>query len=153
MPLSPYSPRHWYRSGCNDGTRSEIDSSASPRPGSAARCFSLGFLASLEKAYEFLNSMMDAYAAGRTVHLVQSYSDQAFLVNGSEAKGPGYAVAFTYDNAVAIQAHLASGAGGDLARAEVIGNGLIEAQATNFPFNDGRFAQAYYVNVADQNGA
>lgn len=62
-------------------------------------------------------------------------------------------MAFTYDNAVAIQAYLARGAGGDLARAEVIGNGLIEAQATNFPFNDGRFAQAYYVNVADQNGA
>lgn len=48
--------------------------------------FSMGFLASLEKAYEFLDSMMDAYASGRTVRLVQSYSDQAFLVNGASPK-------------------------------------------------------------------
>jgi hypothetical protein len=89
--------------------------------------------------------MMDAYASGNTVRLTQSYSDQLFA--------PFSAVAFTYDNAVAIQAYLASGCSADLQRAIVLGNGLIHAQATNFPFNDGRFAQAYYVNVPDSSGA
>ena len=88
---------------------------------------------------------MDAYASGNTVRLVQSYSVQLFA--------PFSAVAFTYDNAVAIQAYLASGCSTDLQRATVLGNGLIHAQATNFPFNDGRFAQAYYVNVPDSSGA
>lgn len=100
---------------------------------------------SVNTSYNFLNSMMDAYASGNTVRLVQSYSDQLFA--------PFSAVAFTYDNAVAIQAYLASGCSADLQRATVLGNGLIHAQATNFPFNDGRFAQAYYVNVPDSSGA
>ncbi len=89
--------------------------------------------------------MMDAYASGDTVRLIQSYSDQLF--------GAGYPVAFTYDNAVAIQAYLASGCPEDLQRAIVLGNGLVHAQANNFPFNDGRFAQAYYVGSPDSSSA
>jgi hypothetical protein len=88
--------------------------------------------------------MMDAYATGSTVRLTQSYSDQALR-----------ATAFTYDNAVAIQAYLALGGAANLERAEVLGNGLIYAQSTNFPISDGRFAQGYFVNVpaADGSGA
>jgi hypothetical protein len=103
------------------------------------------FDASLNGAYSFLNTMMDAYAQGSTIRLVQSYSDGLFA--------PFSPVAFTYDNAVAIQAYLARGTAEDLQRAQILGNGLIHAQATNFPIADGRFGQAYYVNVADSSGA
>ena len=101
-------------------------------------------LVALERAFTFQNLMMDAYAGGSTVRLTQSYSDEALG-----------ATAFTYDNAVSIHAYLARGEADDLARAEVLGLGLLYAQAHNFPFADGRFAQGYYVNVpaADGSGA
>ena len=97
---------------------------------------------SLANALAFQNRMMDAYAAGATVRLVQSYSDQALG-----------ATAFTYDNAVSIHAWLVRGQDDDVQRAEVIGDGLIYAQANNFPFNDGRFAQGYFVNQAATDGS
>ncbi len=99
---------------------------------------------SVERAVAFQNFMMDAYATGATVRLTQSYSDEALG-----------ATAFTYDNAVAIHAYLADRTTDSMGRAEVLGNGLLYAQAHNFPYNDGRFAQAYYVNVpaADNSGA
>lgn len=103
------------------------------------------FQKSLDAVYIFLNTMSDAYASGSTIRLAQSYSDQGF---------PGFPyVAFTYDNAVTIMAYLARGRHEDVQRASILGEGLIHAQATNFPVNDGRFAQAYYVNVADSTGA
>ena len=97
------------------------------------------YLSSINKAIAFQEMMMDAYATGNTVRLTQSYSD-----GGLES------TSFTYDNAVSIHAYLLHG---DLARAEVLGNGLIYAQANNFPFNDGRFAQAYFVNVPASDGS
>ena len=99
-----------------------------------------GSLGSIDKAIAFQEMMMDAYATGDTVRLTQSYSDGSGLES----------TAFTYDNAVSIHAFLLHG---DLQRAEVLGNGLIYAQANNFPFNDGRFAQAYFVNVAASDGS
>jgi hypothetical protein len=101
------------------------------------------YLESMEKAIDFQNTMMDAYASGETIRLIQSYSDQG----GLESTG------FTYDNAVSIHAYLVRGNKDDIARAEVLGNGLIYAQANNFPFNDGRFAQGYFVNTATADGA
>ncbi len=101
---------------------------------------------SIEKAFAFQNFMMDAYATGSTVRLTQSYSDEALQ-----------ATAFTYDNAVAIHAYLASGDPALAARAEVLGEGLLYGQAHPFPFplNDGRFPQAFFVNTpaADGSGA
>jgi hypothetical protein len=97
---------------------------------------------SITNAYQFQNTMMDAYASGSTVRLVQSYSD-----GGLES------TAFTYDNAVAIDAYLVRGGADNLARAKVLGKGLIYAQATNFPINDGRFAQAYFVNQPNPDGS
>jgi hypothetical protein len=94
------------------------------------------FFASIDKALDFQNTMMDAHATGDTVRLTQSYADQSGLES----------TAFTYDNAVSIHAYLLNGSRDSLARAEVLGQGLIYAQETNFPFNDGRFAQAYFVN-------
>jgi hypothetical protein len=98
--------------------------------------------ASLASAFSFQNLMMDAYVSGSTVRLSQSYSDAALQATG-----------FTYDNAVAIHAYLARGEQDDLTRAKILGLGLLHAQATNFPVADGRFAQAYFVNVPDSTGA
>ncbi|MBV9759941.1 MAG: hypothetical protein JO340_05210 [Acidobacteriaceae bacterium] len=98
--------------------------------------------ASLDAAYNFLNTMMDAYATGSTIRLTQSYSDQQGLES----------TAFTYDNAVLIDAYLVRDESGDVSRAEVLGNGLLYAQQTN-SYNDGRLFQAYFVNAPDPRGA
>jgi len=103
----------------------------------------IAFFGSIDKALDFQNTMMDAYATGDTVRLTQSYADQSGLESTS----------FTYDNAVSIHAYLLDRSRDSLARAEVLGQGLIYAQATNFPFNDGRFAQAYFVNKPSSSGA
>jgi hypothetical protein len=101
------------------------------------------YRASIEKAVVFQNTMMDAYATGDTIRLIESYSDQGGLES----------TAFTYDNAVSIHAYLVSGKKEDLTRAKILGDGLIYAQANNFPFNDGRFAQAYFVNQEATDGS
>ena len=98
---------------------------------------------SIENAFTFQNTMMDAYATGDTIRLIQSYSDQSGLLS----------TAMTYDNAVSIHAYLLRGQQDDLARAEILGNGLIYAQANNFPIADGRFAQGYFVNTPSSGGA
>jgi hypothetical protein len=118
--------------------QAEAPSGASGNPEDAK-----SYLASIEKAFEFQNTMMDAYATGSTIRLIQSYADQSGLES----------TAFTYDNAVSIHAYLLRGGHDDLQRAEALGNGLIYAQANNFPFNDGRFAQAYFVNQPSSSGA
>ena len=101
-----------------------------------------GYLSAINKAFEFQEMMMDAYATGDTIRLTQSYSD-----GGLES------TSFTYDNAVSIHAYLLSGTADGLKRAEVLGNGLIYAQANNFPIADGRFGQAYFVNTPTPDGA
>lgn len=75
-------------------------------------------------------------------------SAQPFASPKATATQPWVPTAFTYDNAVSIFAYLASEDATLSARAEVLGEGLLYAQANNFPFNDGRFAQGYFVNVA-----
>src|SRR5271165_5181389 len=75
-------------------------------------------LESIGKAVDFLNTMMDAYASGATVRLIESYSDQG----GLESTG------FTYDNAVAVHAYLLHGTHDSLNRAQIPGDALIEAQ-------------------------
>src|SRR4029077_3729060 len=49
-------------------------------------------LASVNSAYAFLDQMMDAYATGNTIRLVQSYADQIGLQSS----------AFVYDNALIL---------------------------------------------------
>ena len=100
--------------------------------------------ASLKNAYSFLNQMMDAYVQGSTVRLCQSYCDQI-------AGGTFFSTAFTYDNALLVLAYLARGHADDIARAIVIGNGLLYAQETD-PAGDGRFRQAYMAGSADSHG-
>jgi hypothetical protein len=100
------------------------------------------FQTSLQNAYLFLDTMMDAYAQGSTTRLSQSYSDEIGLES----------TAFVYDNAVEIMARLVRGLGQDLTRAEVLGNGLLYAQQID-PAADGRVRQAYFVDHPDAKGA
>jgi hypothetical protein len=100
------------------------------------------FQASLQKAYQFLDIMMDAYAQGATIRLSQSYSDEINLES----------TAFVYDNAVEIMARLLRGSGQDLSPAQILGNGLLYAQQID-PAGDGRVRQAYFVDSPDANGA
>ncbi len=100
------------------------------------------FAASYDKAYAFLGTMMDAYAQGSTLRLMQSYSDQQGLES----------TAFTYDNAVSIHAFLVRGLAEDVMRAQVLGNALLYAQR-NDSFHDGRLRQGYFVNAPDAHGA
>ncbi len=64
--------------------------------------------ASLQKAYLFLNTMMDAYQSGPMPRLAQSYSDQQGLNS----------TAFIYDNALQIIAYLGRRTREDVARAD-----------------------------------
>ncbi|NEA98426.1 Tat pathway signal sequence domain protein [Streptomyces sp. SID13726] len=85
------------------------------------------------RAQSFLAAAMDAYPDHGTIRLTQSYTDQAGL----------FSTAFTYDNALAILAHLASPGG--RARAVALGDALLYAQAHDPVYDDGRLRQAYNV--------
>ncbi|HEV3037775.1 MAG TPA: Tat pathway signal sequence domain protein [Candidatus Angelobacter sp.] len=95
----------------------------------------------LNKAYSFLNTMMDAYAQGSTVRLSQSYTDQ----QGLQSTG------FVYDNSLAINAHLLRGLPDDIDRAIALGKALLHAQQVD-SIGDGRVRQAYFVNQPDAQG-
>ena len=97
--------------------------------------------AGLEKAYIFLHSMMDAYAGGQTLRLIQSYSDQMQLQSTS----------FVYDDAVVINALLERGGNANLQRARLLGEALLYAQQSDSS-GDGRVRQAYFVDQPDTNG-
>jgi hypothetical protein len=90
---------------------------------------------SVERAYRYLSFAMDAYQPGFTPRLIQSYADSQQL--GSTA--------FVYDNSLAIIAYLRRGRRADLARAMVLGDSLLYAQAHDPTYADGRVRQAYWV--------
>ncbi|MFD9116815.1 Tat pathway signal sequence domain protein [Streptomyces bottropensis] len=83
----------------------------------------------------FLAAAMDAYPDHGAVRLTQSYTDQAGL----------FSTAFTYDNALAILAHLAVRTADGRARAVALGDALIYAQEHDPAYDDGRLRQAYNV--------
>jgi hypothetical protein len=93
------------------------------------------------KAYTFLDSMMDAYAQGQKLRLIQSYSDQIGLLSSS----------FVYDDAVVINALLEQGDSANLQRALLLGQTLLYAQQHD-SIGDGRVRQAYFVDQPDANG-
>ncbi|MGI5460284.1 Tat pathway signal sequence domain protein [Streptomyces sp. CA-249302] len=87
------------------------------------------------RAAGFLAAAMDAYPDHGPIRLAQSYTDQAGL----------FSTAFTYDNALAVLAHLASRTADGRARAVVLGDALLYAQAHDPGYADGRLRQAYNV--------
>jgi len=91
--------------------------------------------ASVRKAYRFLDQMMDLYAAGTVPRLVRSFT-------GGVLGRQHFTDSETYDDALLIDAYLAQGTAAGLARAEVIGNGLLYVQAHD-PSDDGRVRAAY----------
>jgi hypothetical protein len=90
---------------------------------------------SINRAYDYLSFAMDAYQQGQTPRLVQSFSDSQEL--GSTA--------FVYDNALTILAYLDRGKGNDMARAMLLGDSFLYAQAHDPTYTDGRVRQAYWV--------
>ena len=99
------------------------------------------FATGAQKSHVFLQSMMDAYAQGQTLRLIQSYSDQMQLQSTS----------FVYDNAVVINALLERGDQPNLQRARLLGQALLYAQQ-NDSSGDGRVRQAYFVDQPDTHG-
>ncbi|MFE1251615.1 Tat pathway signal sequence domain protein [Streptomyces sp. NPDC058741] len=83
----------------------------------------------------FLAAAMDAYPDHGHIRLTQSYTDQAGL----------FSTAFTYDNALAVLAHLAAGTADGLTRAKALGDALLYAQLHDPVYDDGRLRQAYNV--------
>ena len=87
------------------------------------------------RAHAFLTAAMDAYPDHGDLSLTQSYTDQAGL----------FSTAFTYDNALAILAHLATRTDTGRRRAVALGDALLYAQAHDPAYDDGRLRQAYNV--------
>ena len=109
--------------------------------GEAASAENSFLAAGVAKTYAFLHTVMDAYAQGQTLRLIQSYSDQMGLLSTS----------FAYDNAVVINALLERGDTANLQRALLLGKALLYAQQ-NDSIGDGRVRQAYFVDQPDTNG-
>ncbi|MER7479187.1 Tat pathway signal sequence domain protein [Streptomyces sp. NPDC126510] len=87
------------------------------------------------RGHAFLAAAMDAYPDHGDLRLTQSYTDQAGL----------FSTAFTYDNALALLAHLAARTPAGLTRAEALGDALLHAQTHDPAYDDGRLRQAYNV--------
>ncbi|MFG2552054.1 Tat pathway signal sequence domain protein [Streptomyces sp. NPDC048581] len=94
-----------------------------------------GGVSAQRRAHTFLAAAMDAYPDHGTIRLTQSYTDQAGL----------FSTAFTYDNALAILAHLAVRSVDGRTRAVVLGDALLYAQQHDPAHDDGRLRQAYNV--------
>ncbi|MFI8835860.1 Tat pathway signal sequence domain protein [Streptomyces afghaniensis] len=94
-----------------------------------------GPLSAPARGRAFLAAAMDAYPDHGDIRLTQSYTDQAGL----------FSTAFTYDNALAILAHLAARGPESLARATALGDALLYAQTHDPAYDDGRLRQAYNV--------
>jgi hypothetical protein len=90
---------------------------------------------SVARAYQFLNLMMDRHSGGTAPRLVQSYLGGLLGLDGDTSSD-------IYDDALVIDAYLAEGTQSGVARAGVIGNGLLYLQAHD-PSHDGRIMDQY----------
>ena len=99
---------------------------------------------SVARAYQFLNQMMDLHAGGTTPRLVQSYRGGLLGLDGNTSSD-------IYDDALVIDAYLAEGTQNGVARAEVIGNGLLYLQAHD-PSHDGRIMDQYQPTALEHPG-
>src|ERR1039458_8673458 len=96
---------------------------------------------SVARAFQFLNQMMDRQTRGTTPRLVQTYLGGLLGLDGDTSSA-------TYDDALVIDAYLAEGTQSGVARAEVIGDGLLYLQAHD-PAHDGRIMNQYAPTALD----
>jgi hypothetical protein len=87
----------------------------------------------VSRGYQYLDFVMDAYAQGDEIRLLQSYNNESGLMT----------TAFVYDNALAAIAYLSRPTWQNVKRAKVIGDTLLWIQANDEAFADGRVRQAY----------
>ena len=85
--------------------------------------------------------MMDRHTGGTTPRLVQSYRGGLLGLDGDTSSA-------IYDDALVIDAYLTEGTHNGIARAEVIGNGLLYLQAHD-PSRDGRIMDQYQPTALD----
>ncbi|HWA88958.1 MAG TPA: hypothetical protein VG889_02915 [Rhizomicrobium sp.] len=93
--------------------------------------------APLDKAYDFLEQMMDLHAHGDTLRLAQSFVATPTFDNGDTS--------YTYDDAVVIVALLARRTPEAKKRARILGDALVTAQAHDAA-GDGRLRDAYHTD-------
>jgi len=91
----------------------------------------------LDKAYTFVDRMMDLYSTGDTLRVAQSFVPTATFDDGD--------VSYTYDDAVLIVALLQRGNRNDKDRAKVLGDSLVYAQQHD-EAADGRVRDAYHAD-------
>ncbi len=88
---------------------------------------------SADRAYRYLDFVMDAYGQGAQPRLLQSYNNESGLLTA----------AFIYDNALAALAYLARPTRENVRRARVLGDTLLWIQSNDETYSDGRVRQAY----------
>lgn len=87
----------------------------------------------VDRAYRYLDAVMDAYQQGSALRLLQSYNNESGLLT----------TGFVYDNALAVVAYLSRPTREHVRRARVIGDSFLWIQANDERFTDGRLRQAY----------
>ena len=92
-----------------------------------------GLRDSVLRAYNYLDTVQDAYVKGSEGRLLQSYNNESGLMT----------TAFVYDSALALCAYLANPTAEHVRRARIIGDGILFAQANDATYTDGRVRQAY----------
>ncbi|HID61128.1 MAG TPA: hypothetical protein EYP49_00050, partial [Anaerolineae bacterium] len=90
-------------------------------------------------AYSHLYAVMDKYATGEALRLLESYEDTDAFNDGDTA--------WVYDNALVMLALMARGAEEDWARAKVLADSLVYAQNHDPDFTDGRLRDAYHASA------
>ena len=91
--------------------------------------------ANVDNAYADLYTVMDKYASGNTLRLLDSYA--------ATATGDDDDTAWVYDNALVMLALMARGTATDWERAKVVADSLIYSQNNDPDFADGRVRDAY----------
>lgn len=119
------------------GAASAAQGRGRPSPGTAAAAVDPAL--SLARAFEFLDERT-SLAPGTEGFLPRSYT-------GGYLGSIGFDVAFVYDCALVVLAHLARGTVDDVARATRIGDVLVTAQLTD-PAGDGRLRTSYMTSPA-----
>jgi len=89
--------------------------------------------------YTHLYEVMDKYATGEVLRLLESYEDADTFSDGDTA--------WVYDNALVMLALMARGTDEDWARARTLADAFVYAQNHDPDFSDGRLRDAYHASA------